>query len=157
VACNPSTGTCETVPQPSATRLFIVTDPLCSACWAFEPELRRFLHEYGAGLNVRNVYGVLLPSWDGFADPSAGISGPADVGAHWQEMARHTGQPVDSSVWETDPVSSTVPAAMALLRVRDLTPEAEHAYLRRLRELVMAEGRTSPVRSTWRPPHGTAA
>ncbi|MFF3957490.1 hypothetical protein ACFYY1_30395 [Streptomyces sp. NPDC001890] len=102
-------------------------------------------------LDVRNVYGVLVPSWDGFADPGAGI-GPADVGAHWQEMAQHTGQPMNSSLWENDPVSSTIPATAALLRVRDLAPEAEHTYLRRLRELVMAKGRNIA-----RPEHLAAA
>lgn len=141
-SCDTATGVCGETPEDGpTTRISIVTDPLCSACWVFEPAWRAFVHRYGHHVTLRHVYGVLLPGWTGFADPGAGIFGPADVPAHWDEAARATGQPIDSSVWLTDPVTSTVPAAAALLRVRAAAPALEGRYLRRLRELVFAEAR----------------
>jgi predicted DsbA family dithiol-disulfide isomerase len=142
-ACSASTGICSSDDADQSLRVSVtvVTDPLCSACWAFEPAWRKFLHHHGERISLDHVYGVLLPGWEGFSDPGAGISGPEDVAPHWREVALRSGQPINIDVWRDDPVTSTVPAAVALLRVRDRVPDAEHAYLRRLRELVMAEGR----------------
>lgn len=118
-----------------------VTDPICSACWAMEPGWRKLLFHFGSRLAVRHVYGGLLPSWDGFTDPGAGIFGPADVASHWAEVAARTGQPIDPGVWRTDPPASSFPPSQAAHAVRMLDPAAEERFLRRIREAVFLQAR----------------
>jgi protein-disulfide isomerase-like protein with CxxC motif len=125
----------------SKATLLYVTDPLCSGCWAFEPAWRRLRYHYDDILTVRTVYGGLLPGWEGFGDPGAGIAAPADVAPHWLEVAARTGQPIDPAVWHTDPPSSSYPASKAAHIVRMLHPAAEERFLRRVREAVFVEAR----------------
>lgn len=65
--CLVATGVCGTVPE-AAQRVSVtyVTDPICSACWAMEPAWRAVEYTYGDRLDVRHVYGGLLPSGEGF-------------------------------------------------------------------------------------------
>lgn len=153
--CDGETGACELPPEPAAlppgaagepsgsdaVRVFCVTDPLCSGCWALEPAWRRLLYRFGNAVSVTHVYGGLLPSWEGFRDRSAGITAPADVAPHWDHVSTVSGQPIDSSVWLVDPPASSFPACAAAVAVRLVAPEQEGRYLRRLRELVFLERR----------------
>jgi predicted DsbA family dithiol-disulfide isomerase len=144
--CDLETGLCVApaeAPDPGpVVELLVVTDPACSACWAMEPAWRALLFRYGDRVRVRHVLGGLLPSWDEFGgDPGAAIYGPADVAPHWDHIAATTGQPIDSSVWRTDPIHSTYPACQATVAARLLDPAKETRYLRRLREAVFIEAR----------------
>ncbi len=121
-------------------RILFVTDPICSHCWAMEPSWRRFLYHYGAHAEVTHLYGGLLPGWDGFAD-SAGIRKPTDLPPHWEEVAKRYGQPIDPSVWLTDPPASSYPASEAMHAVRAIAPEREEDYLRRIRQALFLEAR----------------
>ena len=113
-----------------------------SACWAMEPAWRALLVRYGDRVRVRHVLGGLLSSWDEFVgDPGAGIYGLGDVASHWDQVAASTWQPIDSSVWRTDPIPSTYPACQATVAARLLDPAMEARYLRRLREAVFVEAR----------------
>jgi putative protein-disulfide isomerase len=148
MACDASAGVCELPPAParadaqsSSVTLVYVTDPLCSGCWALEPVWRKLRYYYGDALTVRNVYGGLLPGWDGFRDPGAGIAAAADVAPHWQEVAARTGQPIHPDVWRTDPPASSYPPSKAAHIVRMLEPGAEEAFLRRIREAIFLEAR----------------
>lgn len=129
-----------TAPTEKVTILY-ATDPICSHCWAMEPVWRKLLYHYGDHINYRYVYGGLLPGWGGFADAGAGIARPADVAPHWDEVARHYGQPIDSSVWLTDPLASSYPPSVAAHAVRLLAPDREAAFLRRLRHALFLEAR----------------
>jgi putative protein-disulfide isomerase len=121
--------------------LLSVTDPICSGCWACEPAWRRLLYHYGGVLTVRTMYGGLLPGWEGFSDPGAGIAAPADVAPHWLQVAARTSQPIDPAVWHTDPPASSYPASTAAHIVRILDAAAEQRFLRRVREAVFLEAR----------------
>lgn len=151
-ACEPAGGAC-VLPAGESTRavtsqasaakatLLYVTDPICSGCWAFEPAWRRLLYHYDDVLTVRTMYGGLLPGWEGFSDPGAGIAAPADVAPHWLQVAARTGQPIDPTVWHADPPSSSYPASKAAHIVRMLDAAAEQRFLRRVREAVFLEAR----------------
>lgn len=129
-----------TVSAPELTILY-ATDPICSHCWAMEPAWRKLLYHYGQHVTVRHIYGGLLPGWEGFADVANGIRRPADVAPHWADVARHYGQPIQPSVWLTDPVASSYPPSIAAHTVRLLDPSKEEAFLRRMREAVFLDGR----------------
>lgn len=152
-SCDPIGGRCAVeltaAHQPAANdpsaasvgEILYATDPICSHCWAMEPAWRKLLHHYGHHLIVRHLYGGLLPGWGGFRDAGAGIARPADVAPHWAEVARHYGQPIDPSVWLSDPLSSSDPPSIAAHAVRLLAPEREVAFLRRIREALFLEAR----------------
>jgi protein-disulfide isomerase-like protein with CxxC motif len=151
VSCDPVQGLCKLGASPAIPRVSItyVTDPICSACWAMEPAWRTLRYRYGDVFDVRLVYGGLLPGWDGFADPAAGISGATDVAAHWDEIARQTGQPINSSVWATDPIESSYPASIAAVAARLSNPDVEEAFLRHVREQLFLDGRNIAHPATW--------
>lgn len=120
--------------------ILFATDPICSHCWAMEPAWRRLLYLYGEHVDVTHLYGGLLPAWEGFTD-SGGIRQPSDIPPHWHEVAERYGQPIDPSVWLTDPLTSSYPASVAAHAVRAIAPEREEDYLRRLRQALFLEAR----------------
>jgi putative protein-disulfide isomerase len=141
-----SAGACELPPRNPARAtatptLLYVTDPLCSGCWAFEPAWRKLRHRYADVVSVRTIYGGLLPGWDGFSDPGAGIAAPADVAPHWEQVAAASGQPILPDVWQVDPPSSSFPASKAAHIARMLDPALEDRFLRRVREAAFIEAR----------------
>jgi protein-disulfide isomerase-like protein with CxxC motif len=135
----------------TGTRLSVtyVTDPICSACWAMEPAWRAIEFRYGDLLDVRQVYGGLLPRWEGFADAANGIAGPEDVAEHWEVLARRTGQPLTADVWRTDPIASSFPPSIVAAAVRVAAPEREAVFLRLLREELFVHGRNIARPDVW--------
>lgn len=157
VLCDVETGACELPDagapvesttqlqeRPAGTRLVsvvYVTDPICSACWVSEPAWRSVTARYGDLLDVAHVFGGLLPGWEGFADAGADIRQPSDVAHHWDEFAAFAGQPINSSVWLTDPLHSSFPPSIATVAVRLVAPELEEPFLRRIREFLFLDAR----------------
>lgn len=136
---NTHMGAAEEVKTATAQILF-ATDPICSHCWAMEPAWRRFLYHYGEHVHVTHLYGGLLPHWEGFMD-SGGIRKPTDIPPHWEEIAVRYGQPIDPSVWLTDPLASSYPPSVAVHAVRAIAPDREEDYLRRIRQALFLEAR----------------
>lgn len=150
LSCDVSTGLCGPADSAAATvQVTYVTDPICSACWASEPGWRALRYHYDGLLDVRHVYGGLLPGWTGFADAGAGISSPSDVAAHWDEVAHHTGQPIDSRVWAEDPIDSSFPPSVAAVAARLVAADREEAFLRHLREQLFLDGRNIARPVAW--------
>lgn len=140
--CDVETGVCEVeAPVTTAASVIYVTDPICSACWVSEPAWRSVTARYGDLLDVEHVFGGLLPQWDGFLDAGAGIRQPSDVAHHWDEFAGLTGQPINSSVWLTDPLDSSFPPSIAAIAVRLAAPQLEEPFLRRIREMLFLDAR----------------
>ncbi len=114
--------------------IIFVTDPICSHCWAIEPMWRRL--QLNFNFSYRYIHGGLLPGWQNFTDAGNGITKPSDVAQHWQQVADHFKQPIDSSIWLKDPLSNSVILCKALLVIRLLLPEQETAFLRKMREYI---------------------
>ncbi|MDX9800279.1 MAG: DsbA family protein [Spirochaetia bacterium] len=115
------------------------TDPICSACWAVEPELRKFKLEYGKYFDIEYKMGGLLPNWDGFSDNSNGISSPEDVAKHWEEVAQHSGMSIDGDIWLEDPLSSSYPPSIAFKAMQKQGNSLAVRFLRQLRIMVFLE------------------
>lgn len=115
------------------------TDPICSSCWAIEPQLRKFKSDYGHALDIEYRMGGLLEKWDGFSDRNNGISKPQDVAHHWDEVGQYSGMSIDGDVWLTDPLSSSYPASVAYYAVAYQGDALALKYLRRIREMVFLE------------------
>lgn len=148
-SCDVETGKCDTVSsteieeisltKPKKVRLIYYTDPICSACWAIEPELKKFKLEYGEYVDVEYKMGGLLPGWEGFADKANGISKPSDVAHHWDEVGAHTGMSIDGDVWLEDPLHSSFPPSIAFKAAQKQGEEFALHFLRRIREQVFLE------------------
>lgn len=146
--CDTETGTCEIpglsegtetiVPKTLEKPLRVVyfTDPICSSCWGIEPQLRKLKMEYGALLEIEYHMGGLLPDW---SYNSGGISKPADVASHWDEVSLHYDMPIDGDVWLEDPLDSSYPPSIAFKAAQMQDPDKALLFLRRIKEMVFME------------------
>lgn len=149
--CDTATGTCEIPgqaanlsdsPQPLSqgvkpVKIIYFTDPICSACWGIEPQLRKLELEYGDYFEVEYHMGGLLPSWDVYN--SGGINKPSDVAHHWDEVSPYYKMPIDGDVWLSDPLPSSYPPSVAWHAANRQDVHKAHLFLRRIREMVFLE------------------
>src|SRR3954465_4886465 len=120
MSCDIETGICE-IPQSShkeqevkrnkPVKLLYFTDPICSSCWGIEPQLRKLKQEYGAYFNIEYRMGGLLKSWSEYGGTD--VRGPGSVAQHWEEASAHYNMPIDSDVWNEDPLHSSYPPSIA--------------------------------------------
>jgi len=115
------------------------TDPICSACWAIEPELKKLKLLYGDYMNIEYKMGGLLPNWEGFSDSGNGISRPKDVAEHWDEVGEYSGMSINGDVWLEDPLHSSFPPSIAFKAMQNQGYEISIKFLRRIREMVFLE------------------
>ena len=118
-------------------RIIYFTDPICSACWSIEPQLRKLQLEYGAHIEITYHMGGLLPSWEVYN--SGGISKPSDVAHHWEEMSAYAEMPIDGDVWLEDPLNSSYPPSIAFKAAELQDRVKAIKFLRRAREMVFLE------------------
>lgn len=140
--CDPATGVCE-IPQSTATgktdiihgkkpvTIIYYTDPICSSCWGIEPQLRKLKLEYGSYIEIDYRMGGLLPDW---SYNSGGISKPADVAHHWDEVSLYYEMPIDGDVWLEDPLSSSYPSCIAVKAAQIQDKDKAVIFMRILRE-----------------------
>lgn len=149
--CDPKQGVCE-IPNAQAAneaaemqsstkpvKMVYFTDPICSSCWGIEPQLRKMKMEYGHAIDVEYRMGGLLPSWEGFN--GGGITKPADVYHHWEEVSEYYGMPMLGDVWRDDPLPSSYPPSIAFKAAQMQDGEKALKFLRRLREFVFIEAK----------------
>jgi putative protein-disulfide isomerase len=150
--CDPKQGICEIPTATGSTenpttesqsekpvKIVYFTDPICSACWGIEPQLRRMKMEYGNYIEVEYCMGGLLPSWEGFN--GGGISKPSDVYHHWEEVSHYYGMPMVGDVWLKDPLPSSYPPSIAFKAAQMQDHDKAILFLRRLREMVFVEAK----------------
>ena len=116
------------------------TDPLCCWSWAFEPQWRRLLYEYGEQVTFHYVMAGLLPSWKTYNDPAYSIHRPVHMGPVWLEASTVSGMPLQDKIWVNDPPASSYPACIAVKCAQLQSPLAGEKYLRLIREAVMING-----------------
>lgn len=149
--CDPNESICAIPGQTSGTktgalpknhtkkpvRILYFTDPICSACWGIEPQLRRLKLEYGHAVEIEYRMGGLLPQWEGFN--GGGITKPSDVAGHWDEVSHHYEMPIDGDVWLEDPLPSSFPPSIAFKAAQMQDEQMALRFLRRIREMVFLE------------------
>ncbi|MCA6363607.1 MAG: DsbA family protein [Bacteroidetes bacterium] len=146
--CNPDSGVCEipsaasssenaSAAKEKAVKLIYFTDPICSSCWGIEPQLRKLKLEYGDLIEIEYHMGGLLPSWNGFN--GGGITKPADVAVHWDEVSAYYQMPIDGDVWLEDPLNSSYPPSVAFCAAQMQDSVKAELFLRRIREMVFTE------------------
>ncbi|SFS73961.1 Predicted dithiol-disulfide isomerase, DsbA family [Zhouia amylolytica] len=147
--CDPQTGVCEMPVNDSATqnyntlrapektvKIIYYTDPICSSCWGIEPQLRKLKLEFGNVVDIEYRMGGLLPDW---SYNSGGISKPADVASHWDEVSLYYDMPIDGDVWLEDPLHSSYPPSIAFKAAQMQDNEKALLFLREIREMVFLQ------------------
>lgn len=146
--CDPEIGACgvndslvnnnNVTPNKSVKTIKIIyfTDPICSSCWGIEPQLRKLKLEYGKLIEIEYRMGGLLPDW---SYNSGGISKPADVAVHWDEVSAHYDMPIDGNVWLEDPLDSSYPPSIAFKAAQMQSEVKAILFLREIREMVFMQ------------------
>lgn len=146
--CDTETGACETPLQQNSKKQIIkkadkkplkivyFTDPICSACWGIEPQLRKLKLEYGHLIDFEYRMGGLLPNWN---YNSGGISKPTDVAIHWKEASEYYQMPIDENIWFEDPLNSSYPPSIAFKAAQMQDKYKAFEFLRKLKELLFLE------------------
>lgn len=144
--CDIETGMCETTDSTSectsgnkvssdkkSIRIIYYTDPICSSCWGIEPQLRKLKLEYGDAVEIDYRMGGLLPDWN---YNSGGISSPADVASHWDEVSIHYDMPIDGDLWLEDPMDSSYPSSIAFKAAQLQDNQKAISFMREMREMM---------------------
>lgn len=147
--CDIETGMCETTDISTETaakssihstkksvKAIYYTDPICSACWGIEPQLRKLKLEFGNSVEIEYRMGGLLPDW---SFNSGGIGKPADVAEHWDEVSVHYDMPIDGDLWFEDPLHSSYPPSIAFKAAQLQDSEKAILFLREIREMVFLQ------------------
>lgn len=146
--CDIKTGVCgitdndtpaegkQTHTQTKTIQLIYFTDPICSSCWGIEPQLRKLKLQYGHVVDIQYKMGGLLPDW---SYNSGGISKPADVAHHWDEVSVYYDMPIDGDLWLEDPLASSFPPSIAFKAAEMQDHIKAIAFLRKLKELVFIQ------------------
>lgn len=146
--CDPVDGICAlpdsaapkttkaTASQQKAVKVVYFTDPICSSCWAIEPQLRKLKLEYGSSVEIEYRMGGLLPDW---SYNSGGISKPSDVAHHWDEVSVYYDMPIDGDVWLEDPLPSSFPPSIAFKAAQMQDGDKALLFLREIREMVFLQ------------------
>ncbi|WP_321424963.1 DsbA family protein [uncultured Bacteroides sp.] len=149
--CSPETGVCESPetkteasnmsisPKKSAVHILYFSDPICSACWGIEPQLRKLKMEYDNYYEIEYKMGGLLPSWD--IDSKNKIKNPVELAHHWEEVGDYYGMPIDGDIWLEDPLSSSYPPSIAFKAAQLQNEEQALKFYRRIKEMLFLEKR----------------
>ncbi|HTN68005.1 MAG TPA: ClpXP adapter SpxH family protein [Dysgonamonadaceae bacterium] len=147
--CDIETGMCEITDEDTevtskstiqstkkSVKAIYYTDPICSACWGIEPQLRKLKLEYGNVIEIEYRMGGLLPDW---SFDSGGIGKPSDVAEHWDEVSVHYDMPIDGDLWFEDPLDSSYPPSIAFKAAQMQDNEKAILFLREIREMVFLQ------------------
>lgn len=146
MACNLETGVCEVnldvdiskfeYKAPVVTdrvRVEYFTDPLCSACFIFEPVIEEMRELYAGKIDFVPVMGGLMPNLQ-FSEAER-IKMADDMEA----LGERFNMGISGRVMREYPVSSSYPPSLAYLAIKKQNEQLALVFLRRLREAVYVE------------------
>lgn len=140
--CNPSSDNKIQeirIQQQQQVKVLYFTDPICSACWAIEPQLKKLILEYGDYFDLEYKMGGLLPYWDGQSSVGGGMSTVSDIAHHWEEVSKYSGMSIDGDLWLEDPLNSSYPPSYAYLAMKNQGINLAQKFLRRIKEMLFLE------------------
>lgn len=127
------------LPKEKRIEVTYFTDPICSTCWAIQPQLRKLEVEYGNQIEIDYRMGGLLPKWHNFN--RHGITEPKQVALHWEEVEAKSEMPIKGEIWRTDPLESSYPPSIAFKAAQLQNPEKAIIFLRKIREALFVAQR----------------
>ena len=127
------------IQQQKQVKVLYFTDPICSACWAIEPQLKKLSLEYGNYFDLEYKMGGLLPYWDTQSNLGGGMSTVSDIAHHWEEVSKFSGMSIDGDLWLEDPLNSSYPPSYAYLAMKNQGINLAQKFLRRIKEMLFLE------------------
>lgn len=109
-------------------KLIYFGDPMCSWCYGFSPEMSKALDSLSGSIEFQLVMGGLRPY---------NTETMSDLGDflkhHWEEVGQRSGQPFSYDILEdTSFVYDTEPACRAVVLMRELQPESEFDFFKKI-------------------------
>lgn len=121
------------------------TDPMCSWCYGFGPEIERLAAAYAGAVWLNVVPGGLRP----YETRPMPAHKARQIVHHWNIVAEETGRPFDNRFFERNPdfVYDTYPASRALNAVKRLDRSLGFPFLDQVHQRFYAGGEdpTSPA------------
>lgn len=126
--------------------LLYFSDPMCSWCYGFGPELARLV-EARPETPLRMIQGGLRP------DERRPMPGrmAAEIASHWHHVEEAAGRPFDYTFFEKNPefVYDTAPACKAVVTAGRLDPKLMLAYQAELQKRFYANGQDPTKEETF--------
>lgn len=114
----------------TSPRLIYLTDPMCSWCWAFSPEIETLRRLFADSVKFELIAGVLRTGGQTLSSEQG-----AKLGNYWQRVMDKTGQQFNVDFKpESTFCYDTEPACRAVVTLRTQLPGREWEYLAALQE-----------------------
>ena len=111
------------------------TDPLCSACFVFDPTLEELKELYEGKIDFRSIMGGMMPKNRFFGEEAEAMA------LNIERMGESFNMPMSGKLMRENPVDSSYPPSLAYLSVKKQDNDKADTFLRRLREAVYIEDR----------------
>ncbi len=111
------------------------TDPLCSACFVFDPTLEELKELYEGKIDFRSIMGGMMPKNRFFGEEAEAMA------LNIERMGESFNMPMSGKLMRENPVDSSYPPSLAFLSVKKQDSKKADTFLRRLREAVYIEDR----------------
>lgn len=121
--------------------VLLFTDVLCSYCWESEPEINRFLYEYGDRINFYTVMGAMVKEWT--LSNTGDMKNELNMQKLWKEVADTYRMPSDGSAWIRETPTSSYPASIVYNILRRKSHLLAEMFLRRAKELTFIHNRNA--------------
>ena len=125
-------------------RLVYVMDPMCSWCYAFQPELEEFLEKHSS-LKVDWIMGGLAPDSNDPMDENMKRS----ISSYWYEIEKKTQVTFNHDFWNVNtPYRSTYPACRAVIAAELLEPESAPLMVKAIQSAYYQEAKNPSLEET---------
>lgn len=131
------------VSKPLINRIKVIyfSDPVCSACWIADPYVKKLLREYGKMIDLEVVMGGLLDDWATLCQPTSDSETRQYLCNLWSSEEKKFNIRLDTTVWETTPVKSSIPASVAFYAVGLQGGKKADSFIRNVREMLFLRGK----------------
>lgn len=116
--------------------LIYFADPMCSWCWGAAPAITQLKEEFADSVNFKLVMGGLRPHNTQKMSEKA----KKNLLHHWQEIGEMTGQDFQYHILNDENfIYDTEPAARAVVSIREIKPEVEFDFFKKVQYAFYAE------------------
>lgn len=129
----------------SKPKLIYFGDPMCSWCYGFSPEMSEALDSLAEDVDFQLVMGGLRPY---------NTETMADLGDflqhHWEDVNKRSGQPFSYEILKDKTfVYDTEPACRAVVLMRELKPESEFDFFKKVQTEFYKENKNTNLTKTY--------
>ncbi len=125
-------------------RLIYVMDPMCSWCYAFEPELEDFLGKHSS-LEVDWIMGGLAPDSTNPMDESL----KERISSYWYEIEKKSRVNFNHDFWKLNtPYRSTYPSCRAVIAVEFLKGNSSQQMVKAIQSAYYQEAKNPSLEET---------